>query len=123
VKVLVQEEVNGYPDLNKQKIPRSIDYAKSPEQRQILELAYSTEVFGRPYLMAAGVPQERVAAMRKAFMDTLNDPGFIADAKRMKLDVAPMSGSEVRKRVARAYATPADIVKKTRHALHPETEP
>ena len=48
VKVLVQESSVGHPDLNKMGIPLAVDFAKSPEQRQALDLVYSQEVFGRP---------------------------------------------------------------------------
>jgi tripartite-type tricarboxylate transporter receptor subunit TctC len=117
VKPLVQEEINGYPALNKIGVPRSVDFAKNDDQRRMFELAYSVEVFGRPYLMAAEVPRDRVEAMRKAFAETLADPEFLAEARGMALDVEAMSGEEVQKLVARAFATPPDIVAKTRKAL------
>ena len=120
VKPLVQEEINGYPALNAMGVPRSVDFAKTAEQRQILELGYSQEVIGRPYLMAAEVPRDRVEAMRRAFAETFVDPAFLAESKRVGLDVVPMTGDAVRQYVAKVYTTPADIVAKTRRALRPE---
>jgi tripartite-type tricarboxylate transporter receptor subunit TctC len=120
VRPFVQEAVVGYPTLDTLGVPRSVDFAKTSEQRGILELGYSIETIGRPYLMAAEVPRERVDAIRKAYAETFADPDFIAEARRIQLDVTPMTGEEVQRHVSKVYATPADIVAKTRKALRPE---
>jgi tripartite-type tricarboxylate transporter receptor subunit TctC len=78
INLLAQEETNGYPELNKQGVPRTIDFAKTPEQRQILELVYSQEVFARPFMVAPEVPADRVEALRRAFMETWSDPDLLA---------------------------------------------
>ena len=110
VKVLVQEASIGNPVLDQQGVPKSVDFARTPQERQVLDLIYSQERFGRPYIMAAEVPAERIAAMRKAFMDMFRDPAFIAEAKKMNLDVDPMSGEDLQALVRRVYATPAEVV-------------
>ena len=120
VKVLVQEASVGHPDLDKLGAPKSVDFAKTPEQRQILDLIYSQERFGRPYIMAPEVPADRVAAMRKAFMDTFKDPAFLAEAEKMKLEVGPSSGEDVQALVKKVFETPQDIVDKARKATTPE---
>jgi len=109
VKVLVQEASVGSPDLDKQGVPKSVDFARTPQERQVLDLVYSQERFGRPYIMASEAPAERIAAMRKAFMDTFRDPAFLAEAKRMNLDVDPMSGDDLQALVRKVYETPADV--------------
>ena len=119
VKVLVQEASVGYADLDKQGVPKSVDFAKTPEQRQILDLIYSQERFGRPYIMAPETPADRVAAMRKAFMDTFLDPAFLEEARRMGLDVDPTPGEEVQKIVRKVYETPPDIVEKAKASTLP----
>ena len=60
IKVLAQEDTEGYPALNKQGVPLTRDFAKTDEQRRILDLVYSQTVFGRPYVVAPEVPKERV---------------------------------------------------------------
>ena len=110
VKVLVQEASIGNPVLDAQGVPKSVDFARTPQERQVLDLIYSQERFGRPYIMAAEVPAERIAAMRKAFMDMFRDPAFIAEAKKMTLDVDPMSGEDLQALVRRVYETPAEVV-------------
>ena len=110
VKVLVQEASIGNPVLDAQGVPKSVDFARTPQERQVLDLIYSQERFGRPYIMAAEVPAERITAMRRAFMDMFRDPAFIAEAKKMNLDVDPMSGEDLQALVRRVYETPAEIV-------------
>lgn len=117
VKVLVQESAAGYPELNKMGVPHTVDFAKTAEQRQVLELVYSQEVFGRPYFMAAGVPKERVAAIRKAFSETFKDPRFLAEAKRTKLDVVPLSGAKLQAIISKIFATPPHVVDLARKAV------
>ncbi len=57
-----------------------------------------------------GIPAERAAALRKAFMDTMNDPAFLADMSKRNLIVEPLSGEEVQKLIASAVATPRELV-------------
>jgi tripartite-type tricarboxylate transporter receptor subunit TctC len=117
VKVLAQEDVEGHPDLNRQGVPRTLDFAKTPEQRQILELVYSQSRFGRPYVVAPDVPPDRVVALRRAFMATMRDPELMTEAERIKLDTFSIPGDELQTLIAKLYATPADIVEKARQAL------
>ena len=117
VRLLVQENVKGAPALNKQGVPRTIDFAKTPEDRQVMELVYSQAVIGRPYVLPEGVPRERVAALRKAFMAALADPALLAEAEKMKLDVEPISGDDAQTMVAQLFAMPARIVERAKQAL------
>ena len=80
IRVIVQEHDKGNPEINKMGVPLAVDFATSPENRKIMELIYSSETFGRPYLMAPDVPAERVAALRKAFLETMADKELLADA-------------------------------------------
>jgi tripartite-type tricarboxylate transporter receptor subunit TctC len=117
VNVIVQEEATGYPDLNAKGIKRTLDYAKTDEQRQMFELLYSQEIFGRPYMVAPDVPKERVEALRQAFMATWKDPELLAEATKMKLDVGPLSGADVQAVVTKVFSTPPSVVAKVKAAL------
>ncbi|HLI20705.1 MAG TPA: hypothetical protein VKV32_06290 [Stellaceae bacterium] len=116
-KVLVQETNRGHPLLNSLHIPLAYSFAKTDEQREVMELAYSQEVFGRPFVMPPGVPQDRVAALRKAFMEALKDKDLLADAKKQRLDIDPLSGEDVQALVTKVYSFPKDIVAKAKDAL------
>jgi tripartite-type tricarboxylate transporter receptor subunit TctC len=117
VKVLVQEDAEGYPDLNRQGVPLVRAFARTQEQMRILDLVHSQTTFGRPYVVAPEVPKERVAVLRQAFMAALRDPNLVAEAKRMQVDVIPIAGEELQDKIAHLYATPKDLLDKARTAL------
>jgi tripartite-type tricarboxylate transporter receptor subunit TctC len=117
VRILVQENAKGSPELNKQGIPKTLDFAKTDEDRQVMELVYSQAVFGRPFVLPPGVPAERVAALRKAFTDALNDKDLLAEATKIKLDIEAMSGEEMQAMVARLFAMPKHIVTRAKQSL------
>jgi len=62
-------------------------------------------VMGRPYMAPPGVPADRAAALRKAFMDTMTDKDFLAEAERAKFEITPVSGEKVADLVAEIYRT------------------
>jgi hypothetical protein len=116
-KMLVQQNVKCSAKLNAMGVPRTGDFAKSPEDRQVLELIYAQQQFGRPFVMPPGSPPERVAAIRQAFVQVLQDQGLLAEAAKMNLDIDVLSGTDLQAIVERIYATPAPIVKRAIRAL------
>ncbi len=114
VRILAQESNTGHPYLNAMKIPLMKELASNDFQRKVLEVFYAQTSFSRPYAVAKEVPPERVAALRKAFMDTMKDPDFIKDAQQAQLDIEATSGDELQAKLKELYATPDDIVKAIR---------
>jgi hypothetical protein len=108
VNILVQNALKKHPDLSH--VPLAIDFAKTPEDRQVLELMYARQVIGRPFLAPPGVPAERVAALRAAFEAVVKDPEFIADMEKQKLELTPVSGEEVQALIERVAQTPKPII-------------
>ncbi len=117
IRVIVQEHDKGNPDVNKMGVPLAVDFATSPENRKIMELIYSSETFGRPYLVAPDVPADRVAALRKAFMEAMKDGELLAEAQKIGLAIDPISGADLQDLAAKIFTTPADFVEKTKDAL------
>jgi tripartite-type tricarboxylate transporter receptor subunit TctC len=112
--VLVQLSLDKHPELPD--VPLVTDFAKTDEQRQILKMVFARQVMGRPFVAPPSMPADRVAALRKAFMDTMTDKDFLAEADKTELEVNPVSGEEVEKLVKEVYATPPDIVAKAKEA-------
>ena len=77
----------------------------------------SRQTMGRPFFVPPGVPADRVAALRKAFMSAMEDPEFKAFAERTKLEINAVSGEAVQALVERLLNTPADIVEATRRNI------
>jgi tripartite-type tricarboxylate transporter receptor subunit TctC len=99
-------------------VPFATDLARTQEQRQILDFVVSSEVLGRPFVAPPGIPADRREALRKAFYDTMKDPAFLADAKKMLIDINPASGQEVDAIIASLYAIPKDVVKQAVRAVN-----
>ena len=117
IRVLVQEHDTGHPDISRMGAPLAVDFAKTPENRRVMELIYSSETFGRPYMMSPGVPAERVAALRQAFMTAMRDPELLAEAGRIGLVIDPISGEELQALAEKIFATPATVVEQAKQAL------
>jgi tripartite-type tricarboxylate transporter receptor subunit TctC len=110
INLLVQMSLAKHPDLPD--VPLVTDLAKTDEQRAIFKLIFARQVMGRPYMLPPGVPQDRVEALRKAFMETMSDPAFLAEAEKGKLEITPVSGDKIQKLVDEIYKTPKDIAAK-----------
>jgi tripartite-type tricarboxylate transporter receptor subunit TctC len=98
-------------------VPLILDLAKTEEDRQIMRLVLVRGVLGRPFMAPPDIPEERALALQAAFNATVVDPEFLAEAKRLRMEVVPISGEEIRNLVIEAYATPVSVVEKTREML------
>lgn len=98
-------------------VPSVFDYAKTPEQKQVFDLVFGPQGLGRSFAAPPGVPADRLATLREAFMKTVNDPALLAEAEKTDLDIAPQSGEEVQSFIERAYKASPDIVEKAKNAL------
>ena len=108
--ILVQLALTKHPDLPN--IPLIVDLAKTDEQRKILELIFARQVMGRPFVAPPNVPRDRAEALRKAFMDTMRDKDFLADADKAQLEITPVAGDQIEKLVKDIFGAPPDVAKK-----------
>ena len=114
--LLVQVTLNKDP-LIPANVPLITELKMSQADRQALELFLARAEIGRPFLAPPGLPSERVVALRKASVETLADKDFIAEAKQLKLNLAPISGEEIANVVTGAYQTPHEVVKRVTDLL------
>jgi tripartite-type tricarboxylate transporter receptor subunit TctC len=98
-------------------VPTVMELAKDERTRKILQLVLAPLDMDRPILAPPGTPPERVAALREAFHDTMNDPAFIAEAKKDHLEIREISGSHVAQVLDDAYAMPPEITNAARDAM------
>ncbi|HWG05133.1 MAG TPA: hypothetical protein VG271_08975, partial [Beijerinckiaceae bacterium] len=94
-------------------VPLAIDLIKDASDRQVFELLGIPQEFGRPLLAPPGVPADRLAALQKAFDETVTDKDYLADAEKAKQIVDPLGAAQSLDLVRRAYAMPKDIVART----------
>lgn len=116
VRVFAQEGLRGRDDLNRQGVPLVYDFAKTTEQKQILQLLYGPLLYGRPFALPPGVPADRVATIRAAFDAALEDQGLLSEATKSRLDIIPLSAAEMAKVIADLYSIPPAIVTKAEAA-------
>ena len=99
-------------------IPESAVYigtfAKTDEQRALLNVLSGGDEIGRPFIMSKQVPADRLAMIRQAFMATMKDPTFIADMQKLGHPVQPLPGEKAEAIVATMSAAPPEVLKKAR---------
>ena len=109
---LTLKKSHELPDL-----PLVTDFVHDATQRQVLDLILAGGLWGRPFALPPDVPKDRVAALRKAFIEMTNDGEFLAEAKKLDLDLDVMDGPQIDEALGRAYATPPEIVQTARAAI------
>ncbi len=115
INVLIQLALQKHPDLPD--IPLIMDLAKTDEERAMMTLVFARQTMGRPFMAPPGVPADRIAALRKAFMDTMKDKEFVAEAEKAQLEITPVSGEALQALVAKGYATDPAITKRVADIL------
>ncbi|HZS64405.1 MAG TPA: tripartite tricarboxylate transporter substrate-binding protein [Xanthobacteraceae bacterium] len=93
-------------------VPTVLELAKTPEQKQAITFLYAGQKIGRPFVAPPGLPQNVEKMLRDAFSATMKDPEFIADAKKQKLEVEPVTGADLEAWIKKVYATPKPLVEK-----------
>ena len=81
-------------------VPTMRELARDERAKSIIEAMELPYQVARPYALPPGVPPERVEALRKAFMQAVNDPALRADAARSNTELSPVDGAQVTKLVA-----------------------
>jgi tripartite-type tricarboxylate transporter receptor subunit TctC len=89
-----------------------MDYVKDDDDRRVLRLLVGWTIMGRPYLAPPGIPDDRKAALRQAFNETMQDPAFLADAGKARLDISSIPGEQIDTFLADAYTTPKPLVER-----------
>ena len=63
------------------------------------------------------MPGARAAAIRAAFDATMKDPAFLADAKKTRLAINPMTGQQVTRLLASFYSMPKSVIAGAKKAI------
>lgn len=99
---LLQTMLESHPELKH--VPLAVKYAKTEDAHELLKVVNG--VYGmtaRPYSVPPGMAPDRLQLLQKAFMDTMKDPEFLAEAKKAKLDITPVDGPTAAKMFAGLY--------------------
>jgi tripartite-type tricarboxylate transporter receptor subunit TctC len=116
VVVILQAVPKPFPDLPQ--VPLAISLAKTEEARQLIDLGiHSPSIFARPFVLPPATPKDRMEVLEKAFQETLKDKDFLAEADKSKLDIEPVTRSELEKSVSGIFKLNASLVSKLNDIL------
>lgn len=119
VKPIVQINAKKASDIPH--VPNAIDYAKTPDARLLIESGtHAPSAILRAYALPPGTPKSRVELLRNSFNATMKDPEFLAESKKAKLEINPLSGAEVDAIVKKLFQMDAKSVAKIRDVLVPK---
>ena len=114
--IVLQTTGKSHPELAN--VPLSITYAKTDEARKLIQaLIHSVGPAARPYVLPPGTPKDRIGILQKAFMEVMKDPEFLADAKKAKLDINPLDGTELERNVREIFKLDKALIPKAKEIL------
>ena len=116
IRIVLQATLKPHPEFPK--LPMALNLAQSDEAKRLI--ATVARVHGatvRPYVLPPGAPKDRVQILRKAFMDSMKDPDFLAEAKKASLDINPDDGAALEQNVKEIFKLEPDLIAKLKDIL------
>lgn len=115
LRIIVQFGRKNHPALRGAE--NAYDLVDSEETKKALDVIFRQGEAGRPVAGTPSMPADRTAALRKAFMDTMKDPAFLADAKKTRLTIEPSSGEQLTALFESFYAMPPSVITAAKKAI------
>jgi len=113
--ILIQAALMKQPELAD--VPLVTEVTKTREQLQIVKLFLTSQEMARPFAAPPDIPADRKAALIAAFDRTMKDPEFLAEARKLNMDVNPLSAQTMDELIAELYATPKSVLEKAAQAI------
>lgn len=110
VRFLIQVSTRKHPAMKG--VPWVMDMITDEKDRQLVEFISGPFAMTTAISMPPGVPKARVEAMRRAFQATIKDPAYLAESKKLYIDISPKTGAEVLAILKKVYATPKSVIKR-----------
>ncbi len=98
-------------------IPSVYDFAKTEDDREVLDIHFKQLVLGRPLAGPPGIPADRLKALRAAFVATMKDKDFLAETGKIGLDIIPADADEVQDLLTRFSAFSPAVFDRARQAI------
>jgi len=116
VNIVVQYSLRRHPELAD--VPTSVELARTDEQRAILNAVASAAEIGKFILSTPGVPADRVTALRRGFAAMVRDDEFVAEARKLRIELLPLAGEELQQIVRSVQDLSPDLTQKIK-AMYP----
>ncbi|MGH7772274.1 MAG: Bug family tripartite tricarboxylate transporter substrate binding protein [Candidatus Binatia bacterium] len=95
-----------------------MDQYKTPEaSRRLATVVLAPGALGRPVVGTPGIPLDRAKILREAFAKTMTDPEFLAELKKRRYELEPVSGEEVEALAKEVVAQPPEVIERMRKLL------
>jgi tripartite-type tricarboxylate transporter receptor subunit TctC len=91
-------------------IPTARELALNDRSRALIALAELPYRLSRPFAAPPGVPDDRAKALQKAFLDTQEDPQYLAEAAKLQVDISPIGGAEVLGAIEEIAGAPPELL-------------
>jgi tripartite-type tricarboxylate transporter receptor subunit TctC len=96
--------------------PTVVELMQNDRDRNVMKLITSTTEIGRAFVAPPAIPDAMAIALRQGFARMLNDPDFIADARRRNIEIEALAPELLTQLVAEAMGMPDDVMEETRAA-------
>lgn len=116
--LIMQFSIEGDPAIPD--VPNVMDRVTDPDHEAIFRLLLLPQDVGRPFAAPPGIPEDRLAALRQAFVDTANDPEFVAELESQQATVELVDGETVQALAEEMMATPPELVERVKELLNEE---
>jgi tripartite-type tricarboxylate transporter receptor subunit TctC len=95
-----------------------MDQYKTPEAgKRLTRVILVAATLGRPIAVTPGIPPDRLKLLREAYLKTLKDPELIAETKRQRWDIDPLTGEEMEQLAKEVIAQPKEVIERMKWVL------
>ena len=114
--ILLQGSRERLPELKD--VPTTYEFIRNDLDRAVMDLYFTQKIAARPVLTPSGVPAERIAALRQAFVAMGRDAEFQRDAAKSQLLVELMDGDSVQRVISTITSAPPEVLNRLNAAIY-----
>lgn len=103
-------------------VPTADELVVGERNRAIVDVSNLSNTFARPFAAPPNLSKDKAATLQSAFMAALQDPELLAEAGKLKIEVSPIDGQEVLRRIEKLAATDPDVLDQIRRIRTKESE-
>ena len=115
IRIILQTQPERHQDLPD--APSITEYGNTPEDRQVTALYASGSGVGRSLIGPPDIPADRLKVLRDAFNTMVKDPDFVADIRKLSIELDPLPGDRVQELITRTLAVPGSVRERAKVAF------
>jgi tripartite-type tricarboxylate transporter receptor subunit TctC len=108
-KVALDINIQPQQELKDLGVPFLMDFLPESENKEVLKVILSTQMYNRPFAAPPEIPAERLNALRNAFVAALEDSEMVAEAEKLKIDVQYLSPEQINDLIKVALDAPPRV--------------